>query len=196
MPRIDSGIIDLCIETAELGGDISLKNQDKVSRNTKQDGSIVTRIDKAVEKEIKEILNEQSEYSILGEEFGGNVDNEDSYWIIDPIDGTHNYSVGHPTFATSVALVINNTPFACAVNFPHLNNTLYAQKNKGAYLNDSIITVTNNTYNDYNLIGLTGKNRNELYGSLSNKFGNIQITGSAVYDSCCVSAGWIDGLLF
>jgi len=192
--QINSNIIELATKTAEMGGIIALEKQEEVSSMKKADSSIVTEADKKVERKITRKLQENSEYDVIGEEYGGNT-NKSEYWIIDPIDGTRNYSLGQPIFATSIALVRDNSPVACAVNFPALNKTFYAEENEGAYLNNKRISVRNKEYGGYNMIGLARRDKNRLYNSLKNNFSKIQIPKGAVYSACSVAAGWTDGAI-
>ena len=66
----------------------------------------VTKTDKKVEKIlIEELSKAKKNYSFITEETGKiKNSNEDSYWIIDPIDGTINFMHGIPHFAISIAL--------------------------------------------------------------------------------------------
>lgn len=103
---------------------------------------IVTNIDKESEKIITDFLLEKTDYSILGEEFGKNQRNKDFFWVIDPLDGTTNFSRGIPVFSLSIGLLKNNTPILGAILNPITNELFFAEKNKGAYLNNKKIFVS------------------------------------------------------
>ena len=112
---------------------------------------IVTQTDMKIEKFIKKRLAEKYPgYGFLGEEETGaeDVDPESgsgsSYmWIVDPIDGTTNFSIHNPFFNISVALVKVNgkdrEPVLGIVHVPMTKETYYAEKGKGSFLKTKMI---------------------------------------------------------
>ena len=96
----------LALELADAADAISLgrfRAHDLVVE-TKPDRTPVTEADRAVEETIRGRLDgERPGDAILGEEFGESGDAR-RRWIIDPIDGTRNYSRGVPVWATLIAL--------------------------------------------------------------------------------------------
>ncbi|MEK7165325.1 MAG: inositol monophosphatase [Patescibacteria group bacterium] len=73
---------------------------------------------------------------------------KDFCWVVDPIDGTLNFSRGVPIFGISVALVHNNHPVFGAIYLPLLNEYFWAAKNSGAFLNDKPIHIRHNAQLD------------------------------------------------
>ena len=70
----------------------------------KKDGSFVTNIDKEIELVFREKLNKAySSHNVLGEEFGFDDKKGDFTWVIDPLDGTHNFIAGKPLFGTLIS---------------------------------------------------------------------------------------------
>ena len=98
----------LALAMAEAADAISLdrfRARDLVVE-TKADATPVTEADRAVERELRAILaRERPDDAILGEEEGVSGSG-DRRWIIDPIDGTRNYSRGIPVWATLIALEV------------------------------------------------------------------------------------------
>ena len=77
----------------------------------KGDDSPVTIADRAVEKEIREILEDKRpQDGIFGEEFGVKKSESGLMWVIDPIDGTKSFMMGRPTFGTLIALCEGDNP--------------------------------------------------------------------------------------
>lgn len=71
----------------------------------KHDRTLVTQADTGVESRLRErILDAYPGHGIVGEEFGVEPGDGETRWIIDPIDGTHNFVRGIPVWATLVAL--------------------------------------------------------------------------------------------
>jgi myo-inositol-1(or 4)-monophosphatase len=62
------------------------------------------------------------------------------YFIIDPLDGTMNFTMRFPVFAVSIGLYRNNTPVAGAVSYPLVKETYTAVRGRGAYYNGTLIT--------------------------------------------------------
>jgi histidinol-phosphatase len=136
-------------ELAALGAKIALghfKRDPKAKK--KPDGTWVTEGDWAAEAQIRlRIARSRPQDNILGEEegltaAGGGRPNEGApTWIIDPIDGTHNYMAGIPIWATLVALRIEGRTVAGVCNAPALGEIYDAAPGSGARLNGHPIHV-------------------------------------------------------
>lgn len=100
---------------------------------------LVTEVDKGSENIISEGLKKKfPNIPFVGEEFGsrpGESIAEPTYWILDPIDGTTNFSHGFPVFSVSLALIENNQPALALVVEIVRDEWFYAVKNKGSFLN-------------------------------------------------------------
>ncbi len=81
---------------------------------------LVTDYDRACEKLLREILERETPYPVMGEELGGASDREPVRWLVDPIDGTTNYVHGHPFFCVSIGLVKEGAPLLGAIFAPAL----------------------------------------------------------------------------
>jgi histidinol-phosphatase len=104
--------------------------------SSKPDHSYVTDADKAVERAIRDVLQQRRpEDGILGEEYGTNG-NPQRQWIIDPIDGTANYLRGLPVWATLIALAVEAVPLVGVVSAPGLGCRWWAQRGHGAWLTE------------------------------------------------------------
>lgn len=98
-------------------------------QHTSKDKGIVTEHDLAVEKRIKEILSESLDYPFLAEETAASSQSAQTYWVIDPIDGTTAFAHGNPMFAVSIALVKSGTVVLSAVSNPAYNETFFYDGN-------------------------------------------------------------------
>ena len=84
---------------------------------------------------IEELEKSKKNYSFISEEAGViNRADKDSFWIIDPIDGTTNFLHGIPHFAISIALKNKNEITAGLVFDPIKDEMFYAEKNFGSFL--------------------------------------------------------------
>ena len=116
---------------------------EKLQVSKKGPGDFVTNSDKRTEKIIiNELSLARPDYSFLAEESGSSGKSNEFRWIIDPIDGTTNFLHGIPYFAISIGLE-KNKEIICGMIFnPITNEMFYAEKGKGAYLNNSRIRVS------------------------------------------------------
>lgn len=102
-------------------------------RERKDDRSIVTDADRAVEELIRAQLSRtRSRDQVIGEEFGSHGESTRK-WIIDPIDGTANFARGVPVWATLIALEDDGEVVAGVVSAPALNRRWWAAVGTGAF---------------------------------------------------------------
>ena len=146
----------------------------------------VTNADKKVEKILINELSKKN-FSIITEESGTIIrENNDNFWIIDPIDGTTNFLHGIPHFCISIGLISNNE-IVCGVIFdPIKNEIFFGEKNSGAYFNNQRIRVSKKNTLDECLFGSNLE-------SLKNIGLNLRVSGSAALDLAYVAAGRLDG---
>jgi histidinol-phosphatase len=109
---------------------------------TKPDLTPVTEADRAVETAIRATLaRERPTDGILGEEHG-TTGGTARRWIVDPIDGTRNYSRGIPVWATLIALEEDGAPRLGVVSAPALGRRWWAERGAGAFANGEPIGVS------------------------------------------------------
>lgn len=123
----------------------------------KADGSIVTEYDLMIDKKLSETLREIGNCPVLSEEHEENLG--DTYFVIDPIDGTHNFDMKWDFFGIMVSYVKEKETIFSIVSLPMLNCICTAFKGKGAYLNGKRVFVKKATDR---LIGGCPVSRNNL----------------------------------
>lgn len=105
--------------------------------------AIVSRADYEAEEIILEFLRKNfPEDGILTEEAGHLKGSSGRVWVIDPLDGTTNYTIGNPLFAVSIALCEEKEPLLAVVYAPRLQEFYWAEKGKGAWLNNRKMKVS------------------------------------------------------
>lgn len=110
--------------------------------------------DAAADKIYKKILAEKSpEVNYYSEESAGKLGSKLT-WLVDAIEGTSNYRVGLPFFATQIALVKSEEILLSVVHAPLLYLTYYASKNAGAFRNGVRIKVSNEKKLDKALVSI------------------------------------------
>ena len=161
---------------------------EKLQVSKKGPRDFVTKTDKYVEKIlIQELSKTNKKYSFLSEEIGmvKNKDRE-NIWIIDPIDGTINFLHGIPHFGISIALQSKKEIVSSLIFDPIKDEMFFAEKNKGAFLNNQRLRVSKKSLLD-----------DCLFSSNSEgvKFSNLNIrsSGCASLDLAYVAAGRLDG---
>jgi myo-inositol-1(or 4)-monophosphatase len=125
-----------------LKRDFGEVEQLQVSRKGPSD--FVSAADVRAEKVLRqELAKARPKFGFLMEE-GGEVKGEDGHhrWIIDPIDGTTNFLHGIPHFAISVGLEMDGEIIAGMVFNPITDEMFFAEKGKGAFLNDRRLRVS------------------------------------------------------
>lgn len=198
-------MIHIAIDAAREAGKFLFENVGKIKnieRKIGQETNLVTEIDKQSEKLIiKKIQQHYPDHAILGEE-GGAQDQKSEYrWIIDPLDGTTNFTHGLPIFCVTIGIEHKNEIVAGVIYDPNRDELFTAEKGKGAFLNGKKISVTK-TDSLINSLLVTGfpYNVNENPQNVIEHFINflpkaqgVRRLGSAAIDLAYVACGRFDG---
>lgn len=164
--------------------------------------NLVTEADHASEKAIIAVIKKDfPDHFILSEECGEKGAANEFKWIIDPIDGTVNFANGIPICCVSIAVEHNGTIIFGAVYNPIMNEYFFAEKGKGASLNDKPISVSEKTsvLKSCLVTGFPYTYLDEPNGPLQTfeklirKGIPVRRLGSAAIDLCWVAAGRFDG---
>lgn len=163
--------------------------------------NIVTSMDlKAQEYIISECSKLLENSCFIAEEQDNVVLSNEYTWIIDPLDGTTNFSYDYQFSAVSIALAKNKEVVYAVVYNPYLDQMFSAEKGKGSYLNDIKLSVTKNKLKDALLaVGTSPYNKdksNITFSKLQKCFENardLRRSGSAALDICYVASGKVDG---
>lgn len=164
--------------------------------------NLVTEIDRLSERTIiNTILKRFSHHQILAEESKEKYNSSSYKWIIDPLDGTTNFAHGYPVVCISIALEIDGTVMLGLVYDPFREELFYAEKGKGAYMNNKHIYVSNtdklirsllSTGFAYN-VRVTKNNNLVHFCKFSLLAQGVRRDGSAALDLCYTAMGRFDG---
>lgn len=187
--------LKIAIEAAKLGAQHALTYFDKeLIIDIKEDKTVATKADEETEEIIKNYISSKiSNPQFIGEEHGGTIDSKE-FWCIDPIDGSRSFIRGIPTWCTIVSLCRNNDVELAVIHFPHTNETYYAQRGYGAYLDSTRLHVSSISSLDEALMGF-GSPRHITY---KEEFWNlVKKTASSrswdpTYSGCLLTAGKVD----
>ena len=186
-----SSNLNLMIKAAEKASKSLIRDFGEVEKlqvSKKGPYDFVTKTDRNVEKIlIEELSKTKKNYSFISEEVG-KINNKDkeNIWVIDPIDGTTNFLHGIPHFAISIALKSKEKVVSGLIFDPIKDEMFFAEKNKGAYLNNHRMRVSNkNSIEDC----LFSSNHEGV------KFSNLNMrySGCAALDLAYVASGRLDG---
>ncbi len=192
------------VEAALKAGEILKKGFGSKYKISNKEGihNLVTEYDLASEKIIIDFIKKRfPDHSILAEEEGEIDSSKNEYqWVIDPLDGTVNFAHDIAMFAVTLGIRDKNTTLSGVVYQPVLNEIFIAEKNKGAYLNGSKLSVTNTKNLKASMLS-TGfaydfyKNPNRCIDRFNNilQLGiPIRRMGAAAIDLAYVAAGRFD----
>lgn len=197
--------LQAAISMAKAVGDLQLSyfRSSNLDMQTKlNDSDVVTNADKESEKLIREYIRENfPDHGIIAEESGSeNADNE-WRWVIDPLDGTTNYSQGLPVFSVSIALEHNGEAVVGVVYAPYLGELFHAVKGGGAFMNGKPVNCSSKgelskavlaTGMPYDKNVNPDNNLSEIV-KIAPIVRGVRRYGSAAIDLCYVAAGFFDG---
>ncbi len=206
-----SGLITVITRAARkaaprLRRDFGEVEQLQVSK--KGPGDFVTMADKRAEQTIvEELRNARPDWGLLLEE-GGEIagDPTKPRWIVDPLDGTTNFLHGIPHFAISIAVEERKPDGRGEISHglvyqPLTDDSYWAEKGRGAWLQDRRLRVSARRNLDEALIGTgiphLGRGDSEswtkVYNAVAPEVAGIRRFGSAALDLAWVAAGRFDG---
>ena len=186
-----SANLNVMIKAAEKASKSIIRDFGEVEKlqvSKKGPHDFVTKTDKHVEKIlIEELSKTKKNYSYITEETGiiKNKDKE-NFWIIDPIDGTTNFLHGIPHFAICIAHQCKGEILSGLIFDPIKDEMFYAEKNKGAFLNNQRIRVSKK--NSLEECLFSSNHEGVKYSDL-----NMRYSGCAALDLAYVAAGRLDG---
>ena len=163
---------------------------------------VVTKVDKLSESMLIERIGKCfPDHSVLGEESGEHDAHSDYLWVVDPLDGTNNYSQGLPVFCVSIGLQYRGETLLGVVYAPYLNELYTAIRGKGAFLNNAPIHVSDKTELDRSVLAtgfpydkdVNPDNNSDNVARIVPYVRDIRRLGSAAYDLSCIAAGLLDG---
>lgn len=171
-----------------------------ISKNKKEFSHFVTDADKESEKIIVNGLKDvYPDAGIMAEE-GSRIKGEGCF-IIDPLDGTHNFMHGIPHFCVSIGYVEDSKVKAGVIYDPVKEECFSAEKEKGAFLNEDKISPSANRKPEEAMVTIgipppAYHLRGKIMDALKNlimKVNSLRLPGSAALNLAYVASGRIDG---
>lgn len=196
------------LSTVVSAGDLLLKERDKNFTVSIKEGdyrnlvtSVDIEVDSFIKKSVQAAYPSEAIYSEESAEKGSSQ--KDSFWSIDPIDGTSNFSRGIPHFAVCLGFVENGVCVSGAVYNPVTKDLFSFEKGKGAFLNGNLIKVSGiKTLKDaYVLLHIGRPQELRQWGIdlqkklLESAKKTINLSSSAL-DLCYVACGRVDATVY
>ncbi len=198
-------MIHVAIEAAVEAGKFLKYNIGKVKNIERKKGeetNLVTEIDKQSEALIiQKIKQHFPAHDILAEESGSHDMPSEFRWVIDPLDGTTNFTHGFPVFSVSIGVEHNGEMVAGVIYDPNADELFFAEKGRGAFLNgkkihvshaDTLITSLLVTGFPYN-VNTNPDHAVEHFVNFLMEGQGVRRLGSAALDLAYIAAGRLDG---
>jgi myo-inositol-1(or 4)-monophosphatase len=193
---------DLLKTALRRGGAVLAKHFGKVSYRTKGRANLVTVADLESQKVVLDAIRRafpQDDYK--AEEDEVRLTGAERLWLIDPLDGTTNYSHGYPASCVSIGLLRNGEPELGGVYDPSRKELFLAERGKGTTLNGKRVHVSKTRrVADSLLITGFGYDRAERpdfylsrFKAFLTKCHDVRRSGSAALDMSWIAAGRADG---
>jgi myo-inositol-1(or 4)-monophosphatase len=145
---------------------------------------IVTEADIASNEYIcKKIKEQYPDHGIVSEEGEGCKTDADYVWYIDPLDGTKNFATHTPMFGINIAVAYKGKVTHAAIYLPYLNDFIYAEEGKGAFLNGVKVQCSSKTNWSEGIYGIGTM-------KLSPQYEEFQLC----YNSLTGNTGWTNSL--
>ncbi|MEV3959851.1 inositol monophosphatase [Nocardia sp. NPDC050193] len=209
MTGTDSELATLLATAAEVLDGVSgrfLEGRGAPSAVAKGSRDFATELDLELERTISARLVDRTGIEVHGEEFGGPVLTSGTAWVLDPIDGTFNYSNGHPLTGTLLALVRDGEPVLGLAWFPPLGRR-YAAVVGGPLLLDgkpqpplapAVLDEAMIGFGAFNIEStgrVPGLFRHRVLGALSALSSRVRMHGSTGIDLAFTAEGTLGGAI-
>lgn len=184
---------DLIINTGKIALDIKKAG---MLTDIKSDGSVVTNADKEISKIIYQTLQTlTSQIAIVCEEQPLPIFSSDTFWLIDPIDGTWSYVNGKSTYTVNIGLIENGFPTIGLIYHPETAKLYYTDVNGRLKIeqNSKEIFVNNEPKHEelHAVIGFYNSNKATKEFLSKYSFGQINAIGSSM-KLCLIAEGAAD----
>lgn len=182
---------ELAIDLAVQAGNLLHKRYQPggTPATLKADRSFVTEVDLAADRLIAQIIHDAaSDEHLLSEESHHSVESlEPAVWIVDPLDGTTNYSLGLHVWGVSVARLVQGHPVLGVIYFPLLDELYVAEQGRGATCNGILIhTQPPDIQHQMSFFACCSRTHRRYTVSIPYK---SRILGSAAYSFCMLARG-------
>lgn len=195
---------DFAVQKVVEAGEMLLHARDagfEVATKSGNMRDIVTSVDHEINDFlIFAIKKEFPSHRIYSEEGGGLETGSDEQWVIDPIDGSSNFSRGIPHFSVCIGMLKDGVPVVGAVYNPVTKESFSFKKGSGAFLNGNPIRVSGvSELNKAQVIFSPGSRKPEMWDWAAASYRKLLehskkrgMYGSSALDLCFIATGRVD----
>lgn len=208
MSRVSTATLLAAERAIDVGADLIRRGRSHYrAMIAKGDRDYATAVDVEIERAIREALREvDPEVAFLGEEEGLTPAEADAMWVLDPIDGTVNFSKASPLCGISLALIEGGQPTLGIVDLSLLGERYVARDGMGAFMNGRRISISEVGALDEAMIGFAdfavgakSASENALHLEIMRLLAlqalRIRVHGSASLDLAWLAAGHLNATL-
>jgi len=196
-------MIRTAILAAKEAGDFLLDNFGNIKEiRQKKDLTFATNVDQGAEKIIVDIIKSRfPAHGILAEEKEKKDLNNEFLWIIDPLDGTHNYMHGISIYGVSIGIFSQGEFISGVIYMPYDDELYVGEKNNGAYKNGKKISVSSCAELKNCSLSFDSSLRNSpeemipVLDAAARKVFNLRMLGSSARLLSYVAEGKLDGAI-
>lgn len=194
-------LLDCAVAAVRSAGQYALDNYARRAEvAAEHDDDVKLLLDMECQACIFELIKSRfTGHELLGEEGSGEATGSGYRWIVDPIDGTINFSHGLPIWCSSVAVQHNGETVAGAVYAPMLDRCYYASAATGAFCNGERIGVSDTARLEDAMVlsGFPKRMKHDdqsraLFDQMLGSAQRTRIYGAAALDLCFVASGGAD----
>lgn len=190
-----SAVLDFAQTTTKTLGDKLIEDFGNIQATRKDDGTLVTAADRWADEQLRIAISRTfPDHGVLTEETEHIFPSQDWCWIVDPIDGTTNFTRGIPIWGISLGLVYRGTPVFGFVYFPPLQQSFWGywygdsplSGPTGAYKNGLPIHTSLDEPSNNHLFNLCARSTSVIKPDFPCK---IRLIGVASYNILLVASG-------
>ena len=163
-------------------------------QNSKQnvDKFVFKSIENIKESINTDLIKARPEAELFFVENGAKIQQKEFFFLVDPVSGIKNYSHGISYFASSIVLVIDCKVVASIIYDPIRDEMFFAEKGKGAYLNNSRIRVSSNNKRNRAIFVLESVDLIKFFNIKEEVVESFRVMGSSSLDLANTANGKID----
>ena len=194
-----SQVLDFCYQATEQVGDRLVADFGKLQATNKADGTLVTAADRWSDGELRSLIARTfQDHGVLTEETTHIFPDQEWSWVVDPIDGTTNFTRGIPIWGISLGLLYRGTPVFGFVYLPCLKQAYYGYwygetgltGPEGAYRDGQPIHTSEDFPSKNHLFNLCARSTDVLKNPFPCK---VRMIGVASYNLLLVADGTVLG---
>ncbi|WP_017303425.1 inositol monophosphatase family protein [Spirulina subsalsa] len=188
-------VLVFCQTLTNTIGQQLMKDFGQIEASRKSDGSLVTQADRWADQEIRQAIAQKfPDHGVLTEETEHILPPQEFCWVVDPIDGTTNFTRGLPIWGISLGLLYRGTPVFGFVHFPPMQQTYHGYwfadsgltGPGGAYLNGRPIQTSPDEPSLNHLFNLCARSTDVFKKPFPCK---VRMIGVSSYSSALVACG-------